>query len=341
MKQHINIPIFIPHLGCMNQCVFCNQKKISSIADIPDDKQIKNKVQEYLTGLSNRDCEVEIAFFGGSFTALAESKQQYFLDAVQEYLSNSRVTGIRISTRPDCISEENLQFLKEKGVSTIELGVQSLDEEVLLHSGRGYQYHQVENACHLIKAQGMQLGIQLMIGLPCDNREKCLLTAKKVVSFKPDMVRIYPTLVIKGTELEVWYEKGEYKELSLEEAVETCKEMAMIFQQENINIIRMGIQPSEELQQGDTVIAGPYHSAFGELVEQAVFKGKAAAKINVILGNNSNCKLLTIWVNSKDVSKMIGYRRTNIRELCREYQLDELIVKTNPNILKNEIIVEI
>ncbi|NLB87755.1 MAG: radical SAM protein, partial [Syntrophomonadaceae bacterium] len=257
-------------MGCPFDCIFCNQKKISSTISAPGPADIKEIVDKHLNTIPS-DSHIEIAFFGGSFTAIDKELQIEYLAAVQPYLKNGQVDSIRLSTRPDFIDSHILELLSEYGVKTIELGVQSLNDEVLKKSCRVYNVDDVFKASHLIKSFDIKLGIQLMIGLPGDKYEYDMDTAKKTISLKPDMVRIYPTLVIKDTALEVLYEKGWYSPLSLDEAVNTTKEMYLYFIANDIDVIRMGLYPSEELRSSDTVVAGPFHPAFGELVEQEVF----------------------------------------------------------------------
>ena len=223
-RKHVIIPIFVPHKGCPNDCIFCNQKKISGQLEEMTTEKMHETVNAHLSTI-NRDTFVEIAFYGGSFTAIDKNRQEEFLKHAWAYIENGRVSEIRISTRPDRIDEEILGLLKRYGVRTIELGVQSLDDEVLRASLRGHDSAAVCKAAGLIKEMGFRLGIQIMTGLPGDTREKCLETAKKVISLSPDLVRIYPVLVIKGTVLEKLMERGEYRPQSLEEAVDLCAEL--------------------------------------------------------------------------------------------------------------------
>lgn len=326
MKQHFNIPIFMPHLGCPFDCIYCNQKRISSTMNAPNPEDIKEIVDKHLATIPH-DSHIEIAFFGGSFTAIAKELQIEYLEAVQPYLRNDQVNSIRLSTRPDFIDPQTLDLLRGYGVKTIELGVQSLNDEVLKKSCRDYGIDDVFKASHLIKSFGIKLGIQLMIGLPGDKYEYDIETTQKTISIRPNMVRIYPTLVIKDTALESLYKKGLYSPLSLDEAVSTTKVMYLFFTANDINVIRMGLYPSEELRSSDTVVAGPFHPAFGELVEQEVFYDQISYLLELAIKEESMGNFLFVYVNPKDMSKMIGNKKRNIMRLKDKYHLAEVVVK--------------
>lgn len=321
--KHTNIPIFIPHLGCPFTCLFCNQRRISAAQEVkPGD--ITVIIEDHLKTVDLAQTQVELAFFGGNFTAIAQELQEYYLQAVHPYLKKGIINSIRISTRPDCIDAANLRFLAKWGVKTLELGVQSFNDEVLKSSARGYSSADVFKACHLICEQGFKLGLQLMIGLPGDNYRRDMESTEEAVKLRPDMVRIYPTLVITGTELENMYLEGRYVPLSLEAAVKITASMFKQFQAHNIPVIRMGLQPAEELRSTGTVIAGPFHPAVGELVEQEVFKEQAAQAINAFFKLQGSNRTLNLWVNPRDVSKLVGHKRRNIYALQESLQLNEL-----------------
>lgn len=325
--KHYNIPIFIPHLGCPFKCIFCNQKKIAS-QEQTSVAELVRIVENHLQTISGEDLQIELAFFGGNFTAVEENLQKAYLQAAYPFLQSGKIQGIRLSTRPDCIDRERLNLLAEWGVSTIELGVQSLNDEVLKASWRGYKAEEVFKACHLIKEQGFQLGIQLMIGLPGDNYERDMETARKVVSLQPDMVRIYPTLVIAATHLQTMYQKGEYLPLSLEEAVATSKDMFICFRKADIDVIRMGLHPAEDLRSEGTIIAGPFHPSFGELVEQEIFKEQAAEAIKRLFAVSGIQKEIIVFVHPRDLSKMSGQKKTNIDYLQKYFSLDKMLIKS-------------
>ncbi|MGI5920124.1 MAG: elongator complex protein 3 [Syntrophomonadaceae bacterium] len=323
--RHYNIPIFIPHLGCPFHCIFCDQKKISSQKRVPDRDEIAALIEEYLSTIPT-GAEVEIAFFGGNFTSIPPLQQRSYLEAVSPYLKSGRVTGIRISTRPDCIDTDILMLLRQGGVQTIELGVQSLSDRVLKASARGYKAEDVFKASRLIKEHRFTLGIQLMIGLPEDSFDQDMQTVDSALSLKPDMVRIYPTLVISGTSLETMYRQGDYHPLGLPESIDTAMHMLLKFQGQDIEVIRMGLHPGEDLRSPGTIVAGPFHPSFGELVEQEIFKKQTemlAQKFLHLLPDE------TIWlyVDPRDVSKLVGNRRTNIEHFKQVWGCPKICLK--------------
>lgn len=269
-QKHYTIPVFIPELACPNRCVFCNQQKISGQLFIPEEAEIVSQIETYLAGFP-AGAHIEIGFFGGSFTGVPIHEQEHFLRIAQPYLKSGQIHGIRVSTRPDYISADRLDLLKAYGVTTIELGAQSLDEEVLIKSKRGHTIADVVKAAALIISYGFSLGLQMMTGLPGDTLEKTLMTAHRIVELGADNTRIYPALVIKNTELEDLYRSGQYQPLSIEEAVFRVKQIIPIFEEANITILRIGLHPSEGLLNGDDLVAGPFHPSFRELAESALW----------------------------------------------------------------------
>lgn len=320
---HYNIPVFIPHLGCPHDCVFCNQKKITGIklTDKEADKIISNAkktIDETLfeiekTG-SKKDRFVEIAFFGGSFTAIEKDVFTKLCLMAKEYVESGRVNGVRCSTRPDCIDDETLKFMKDCRFIMIELGVQSTDDFVLLKSGRGHTKKDVFDAAKKIKKAKIGLGLQMMTHLPYDTDEKAIKTAKDIISLKPDCVRIYPTLVIKGTRLFDMYESGTYKPARVEDAVNLCAKIMKMFYDANINIVRVGLQTTDEINE-NTVI-GPYHGAFREICESIIYKDlieKYVKKHKI-----SNCTL-KIRINGREISKAVGVKKSNTNYFKEKY----------------------
>lgn len=337
MKQHYNIPVFIPHLGCPFQCIFCNQNKIASNQGIPTRADLITTIDEHLSTIRTSGDNIELAFFGGSFTAIDRKLQEEYLSIVKPYLKNGQIGSIRISTRPDYIDGEILDFLTSYGVKTIELGVQSFSDEVLKASGRGYSCGDVLKASRLIKNSGIKLGIQLMIGLPGDNHTLDMDSTRQAIALAPDMVRIYPTLVIAGTPLELLFEQNKYLPLSLSKALTTCKEMFLQFQQHDITVIRMGLHPGEELLSPGTIIAGPFHPAFGELVEQEVFKEQACRIIAKYNEDNELSGQLILFTHKQDISKMIGHQKNNLLYLKSRFQLRDIKVKTCPTYKRDTV----
>ena len=247
MKRQYIIPIFVPHLGCPNDCIFCNQKSISGQKKNVTKEEAKEIIDNYLKNIKDEEAQVEIAFFGGSFTAIEKEKQEELLQVAYEYIKEGKVDSIRISTRPDAIDKETLKRLKKYKVKTIELGVQSANNYILKRSNRGHTFEDVKKASKMIRWYGFKLGHQMMVGLPESTRIDEVNTAKALVKLKPKMVRIYPVLVVKNTKLEEEYKKGIYEPLSVVQAVEVCKEIVRIFADKNIDIIRIGLQSTDEI----------------------------------------------------------------------------------------------
>lgn len=326
--KHIVIPIFIPHKGCPHDCVFCNQKKISGQKDEVTESIMRDIIESHLNTV-NGEAKIEIAFFGGSFTGIDREEQIKYLKIANDYIEKGPVRSIRLSTRPDYISDDILSYLKKYNVSVIELGVQSLDKEVLEKSNRGHSVEDVLKSSKMIRDKGFVLGIQTMIGLPGDNYEKAVNTARKVVELAPDIVRIYPTLVIKGTYLEQLYNSGQYTPLSLEDAVDLCAKLMEIYESNDINVIRVGLQPTDSICDGGDVVAGPFHPAIRQLVdskraqwdiEEMIIKNKLAGRKN-----------LTILADKKDVSVIVGQKKSNIKYFKEKYNYEEIKVCSAKN----------
>ncbi|MGL5693357.1 MAG: elongator complex protein 3, partial [Peptostreptococcaceae bacterium] len=305
MKKRI-IPIFVPHRGCPHDCIFCNQKKITGVSTDVTSDDVRDIIEEYLPTI-DKDASVEVAFFGGSFTAIDESIQNDLLSVAKEYVEKGLIQDIRMSTRPDCISEEILNRLKEYKVSIIELGVQSMDKNVLIDSVRGHDTEEVIKSAKLIKESGIKLGLQMMVGLPSDTEEKCIDTAKKFIELKPDCVRVYPTLVVRETGLEILLNRGEYIPFTLEESIQIVKKILVLFYVNNINVIRVGLQATEDIQVGKAVVDGPYHPAFRELVEAEMIKDY----LIYIAKENKVEKDIIVKTNKKNISKIIGNKKIN------------------------------
>ena len=240
-KQYI-IPIFVPHLGCPNDCIFCNQKSISGKTKQVTKDEVAKTIEYYLENIKEENAYKEVAFFGGSFTGIDIELQEELLSSAYEYVEQKKIDSIRISTRPDYINKEVLKRLKKYKVKTIELGVQSTNDYILKRAGRGHTFDDVKKASKLIRRSGFKLGHQMMVGLPESTRLDELNTAKELIKLKPKMVRIYPVLIIKNTKLEKEYEEGTYIPITLNQAVETCKELVYMFNKKKIDVIRIGLQ---------------------------------------------------------------------------------------------------
>lgn len=314
MKKHAIIPVFIPHEGCPNDCVFCNQKKITARQEPVHAEDVRNIIENYLPTLSGRGLEmIEVAFFGGSFTGILMEKQSEYLSVAKEYKDKGLIQKIHLSTRPDYINTEILDNLKFYGVDTIELGVQSFDDDVLKASNRGHSSSAVYKSCDLIKAYGFELGIQLMIGLPGDTMEKSLYSASETVKIKPSIARLYPTVIIDDTELLNMYLRGEYKALSQEEALETTKEMYKILTAAGINIIRVGLKSTDIINENGAVTGGTYHPAFRQLVEGRIAREILEEKLNQLLNAASGDVPSRITFEScgTSFSNMVGNKKCN------------------------------
>lgn len=270
-KKHLIIPIFVPHLGCPNNCIFCDQKSISGQTKQVTAEDVKKIVEEHLKMFEDQKAYKEIAFFGGSFTAIDVEKQIELLEAAYEYIKAKKINSIRISTRPDYIDKEILKRLKKYKVKTIELGVQSSNNFILERAKRGHTFEDVKKASKLIRRHRFILGHQMMIGLPESGLPDDMKTAEDLAKLKPKIMRIYPVLVIKGTELEKEYNEGKYRPLNVPQAIEMCKDVYYYLNKKKIKVIRIGLQTTDLICdpkiEGSTVVAGPYHEAFRQLVE--------------------------------------------------------------------------
>lgn len=329
-KRHYIIPIFISHQGCPHQCVFCNQDRIAKVVqEEVTERDVRETVDEYLKTIDDKNSTVEISFFGGTFTAINVNKQKELLAVAKEYKEKGYIDKIRMSTRPDAINKYILDYLKDYKVDIIELGVQSLDDEVLRLSGRGHSAEEVEKASKLIKEYGITLGHQIMPGLPGDTFEKDIETVKKSIKMKPDICRIYPSLVIKDTPMADMYERGQYKPYSLEEAVDISKELYKLYKDANVNIIRIGLQPTESITWGKDIIDGPFHPSFRELVEGSLICDKIRSAIN----ENED---IIIEINSKDLSKLYANKKVYFNNLKNNHK-GKILVATKDKIDRGNV----
>lgn len=301
MSKHSNISIFVPHVGCPHKCSFCNQNSITGQTDIPRAEDVRAACEKALSsGIDKKN--TEIAFFGGSFTAVPRSYMLELLNAAKPYVDMG-FKGIRLSTRPDAITAEILDLLKEFGVTSIELGAQSMCEEVLIKNERGHTSQDVVNASTLIRSYGFTLGLQMMVGLYASTPELDVQTARRLISLCPDEVRIYPTVVLKGTRLGELYLSGEYKTYPIETAVELCSELLDMFENKGIRVIKLGLHSSCDVEKD--LLGGIYHPAFRELCESFRFR----KDMERLVGSSESC---VISVKPKDMSKALGQHRQNI-----------------------------
>lgn len=310
-KSYYIIPIFVPQEGCPHNCVFCNQDKITGVKDTVTADTVRNTIHDYLETIENKKATIEVSFFGGTFTGIREEKQRELLAVAKEFKDKKLIDKIRLSTRPDYISEYILTYLKEYGVNIIELGVQSLNEDVLKKAGRGHSVEDVIKASKLIKKFGFTLGHQIMPGLPGDTFERDLKTTELSLEMNPDICRIYPSLVIKDTPMEYMYNRKDYIPYTLDEAVEISKAMYDMYMNAGVNVIRIGLQPTESINEGGDVVAGPFHPAFRELVEGSLLVDK-------ILKAMDTNKDAVININPKDISKLYANKKIYFNKLLND-----------------------
>ncbi|MDR1001881.1 MAG: radical SAM protein [Oscillospiraceae bacterium] len=313
--KHANVSVFVPHEGCPHQCIFCDQRIISGEEQRATYRETQLAIRTAINSLGEQSKNAEIAFFGGSFTAIYREDMMELLKAAYPFVANGRFKGIRCSTRPDAINEEILLILKNYGVTSIELGAQSMDDEVLRRNRRGHTAQDVVNASKLIKSHGFSLGLQMMTGLYCDTKEKSIQTARAIAELMPDTVRIYPTIVLEQTVLHLLMLEGKYVPQTLPEAVELCSELLGIFREKGINVIKLGLHASELLE--SKMAGGPYHPAFRELCEGRMYLDI----VTKLLADKPEGRY-TVSVGPTEISKAVGQRKCNITSLWKKgYQI--------------------
>jgi histone acetyltransferase (RNA polymerase elongator complex component) len=329
------VPIFISNQGCPHRCIFCDQKKITGEGK-PEPELVEKNIKVALNSKRyKKEQGIEVAFYGGTFASLPVPYMKRLLEPVRRYIEKGIVSGIRISTRPDSINKEILSILKEYGVETVELGAQSLDDNVLRLSKRGHTAEDVFNSFQLLKAQGFKVGIQLMPGLPGDTKEVFRVTIQKTIELAPDMVRLYPTVVIKGTELEELYKKKLYRPLSLQEAVDICSEAVITLESKGIPVIRIGLMNSASLTKN--IVAGPWHPAFGFLVRSTAFiKDRVVPLLKK--GNIKNEAVISI--HSRLIPLLKGYKNEGIRIIEAETGIKIKQIRADESLLEEKIKVE-
>ena len=329
------IPIFIPHAGCPHQCIFCNQVSITGAKqNRATPAELRFQILEFLKYKKKNRKPVQIAFFGGNFLGLKNGEIKSLLELAAEFVRDGKVDGIRCSTRPDTINERSLDMIKDYPVSTVELGVQSMDDQVLARAGRGHSAADTVHAVERLKERHFRIGLQMMVGLPGDDETGALTTAQKIADLGPDFVRVYPTLVVANSRLAEWYKSGDYAPLPLEEGVTLVKKIYLEFKKAGIDVIRMGLQASEYLEDGITVLAGPHHPAFGHMVHSEIFLDMA---ISAIESANAIKETLTIFVNPRSISKMRGLRNSNIEKLKKRYQFRLIAVVPDSSLAAEEL----
>jgi histone acetyltransferase (RNA polymerase elongator complex component) len=334
-KRHYIIPIFVAHRGCPHDCVFCNQKKITGQGGDCTGADVRAKIREYLATIPRENTTIEAAFYGGSFTAIPMEQQIELLSAVQPYIEEGSIRNIRISTRPDCIDPKVLEVLAEYKVQIVELGVQSMDPEVLQRSNRGHSTQDVVDAVKMLKKKGFTIGVQVMVGLPGDTEQKSLDTVRQLIQLQPDIARIYPALVIRNTYMEQMYRAGNYAPWTLEAAVEICKKQLALFQQNQIEVIRIGLQPTENILEGRDVVAGPFHPSVRQLVLSSIYKDLMEQELG-----EEHPKELLLVVHPQDVSDLLGQKRCNISFLKNVKKIDKIHIRQDERQEKQKILMK-
>lgn len=335
MKKHINIPIFIPHLGCPNQCVFCNQRTITGVSEF-ELGRVKKEIDTALETVG-ADTDAEIAFFGGSFTGIGEERMISLLELAYGYVKEGRVSSVRCSTRPDYINDRILDILSAYGVKCIELGLQSTDDSVLDITRRGHNSADERRACELIVSRGFSLVGQMMIGLPGADTESEIKTAEFIVGVGAEAARIYPTVVFYGTELQRMAKTGDYRPLTVDEAVIRSAAALRVFIDNGVRVIRIGLCASENLTAEDSYYAGPNHVAIGELVEGELYYSLIKEKINNsdIVGIKHG--RIIVEVPKGALSKAIGQNKRNKIRLAENFPKARISFLENPSLCEYEI----
>jgi len=332
------VPVFLPNIGCPHKCVFCNQSAITGVKQkIPSSEEIGLQINRFLNYKGRNRSLVQISFFGGNFLGLKIDFIKSLLREATKFVIEGRVDSIRFSTRPDTIDYERLDILEEFPVATVEIGVQSMDDKVLCLAGRGHTSSDTEKAVSILKERNYEIGLQMMIGLPGDDGSMSLYSAKKIAALSPDFVRIYPTLVLKNSILSGWYKEGKYTPLSLKKSVTLAKDIYLIFKEKKIRVIRMGIQASEHFERETTILAGPYHPAFGHLVHSEIFLDMASSIIES--EGIDSCDSVEIKVHPRSVSKIRGIKNFNVKILKEMFNIKSLEIIPHHSLAEDAIII--
>ncbi len=329
----IIIPVFLPFLGCHEQCLFCNQKATATA--LPSPSFVRSFIGASLNNLpsDNEHREKQVAFYGGSFTAIGKEDQAHYLKEVRPFLDSGLIDSIRISTRPDALEEETIHLLKGYGVKTVELGTQSMIDEVLLLSKRGHSSEDTVSAILRLKQRGIEVGVQLMIGLPGDTFDRFLMTLDRTIDLKPDFVRIHPTLVLKGAPLENLWRAGEYSPLSLDEAIQWLKKGILRLESAAIPVARVGLQPTQDLERN--LLAGPYHPALHQLVDAEIFFDMAKHLLRISPKESQ----AFFCCHPEEVSNLRGQRNENILRLKELFNLSEILIRESKELPRGRLVI--
>ena len=325
------IPVFVPHLGCPNDCVFCNQRRISGSVAPATAEDVVSAIENALR-LTPPGTRRQLAFYGGSFTAIPVAEQESLLGAAAPYLERGDIASLRLSTRPDAIDGAVLRRLRSYGVETIELGAQSMSERVLALSGRGHTAADVEDAARAVKGAGFRLILQMMTGLPGADDESDVESARRIAALGPDGVRVYPTVIVRDTALCDLWRAGRYKEHTVEDAVRVCARILPVFERAGIPVIRLGLNPTEDLSGGDAV-GGAYHPALGELVKSRIMRDRAEK----ILSGAKRGEQAVLRVNPRLMSQLVGQHGANRAYLVERFGLSGLRIVRDPDVSALEL----
>ncbi len=340
-NKYFIVPLFIPHAGCPHRCVFCNQTIITPTRTevLPSPDNIREQIRRFLSykGDIHTGSTVQISFYGGNFLGLPADDIRRLLSMADTFVASGEADSLRFSTRPDTVTPVHLDRLRGFPVSVVELGVQSMNDRVLSLSRRGHSAEDTETAVRLLRDQGYTVGLQMMVGLPGDSAESALETGRRIAALAPDFVRIYPTLVIEGSPLARWYKEGRYQPLGLDPCVQLVKQLFGIFRDAGIPVVRMGLQASGDLQPGVSVLAGPYHPAFGHLVHAARFLDRAVARIRRIAPVPQQ---VVLSVQPRNISRMRGLKNRNIEILKKMFHINTISVLPDETVPASEVRVE-
>jgi len=329
------IPIFLPHTGCPHRCVFCDQSAITGqTLPLPRPDQIRSEINKFLKFSKHPHETVQISFYGGNFLGLPEITVRRLLDLATEFIATGDVNSIRFSTRPDTIYPHRLAWLAGYRVATIELGAQSMDNRVLEKSNRGHRAADTEKAMALLKDGGYETGLQMMLGLPADTAAGALASGRRMQALAPNFVRIYPALVLSGSLLAELLAAGDYTPLTLDAAVDISAQLYKLFTNSHIRVVRMGLQSSIELNQGNTVLAGPYHPAFGQLVMSKLFLDSVCRELR---RHGHTQSAISIAVSPRSVSHVKGQKKNNMAALRRMFATDNITVSASPELADTQV----
>lgn len=331
------VPVFIPHAGCPHRCIFCNQHSTTGAAEpFPSLAAVRQSIERFLSYRRDRNRRTEISFYGGTFLGLPPERIQLLLATAAGYVRRGRADGIRFSTRPDTVDARRLDLIAEFPVATIEIGIQSLDDEVLRRTRRGHTAEQSRQALALLGETPYRIGAQLMVGLPGETAASAMAGARQLTGLSPDFVRIYPTVVLKGSQLSRWYAQGRYAPLSLEAAAAQAADLYQVFARHDIPVVRMGLQAAAELAPGADLVAGPFHPAFGELVQSALWQDALSRHIQQerLAGTS-----LVIETHPRRLSQLKGHRDATLMALLQRHGLASIEVRANEAVEMDAVMV--